>query len=284
MYAAITPGLYPLHRCKTLHLVRHAQGVHNVAAEKDPAAYLSEQYFDAQLTPLGWKQVDNLRKHVLETGLSKKVDLVTVSTSLRTMQTAVGVFGGDEYKDGMDVLPLVVANAGESDRPGNSSLNCPPFVAVELCRERLGVHPCDRRRSISEYQSLFHAIDFSLIKSEDDVLWVAGTPEKKEDVVARGMQFLNWLRTRKEKEIAVVSHGGFLYHTLSAFGHDCHPSMKTEICKDFANCELRSVVLVDRSMMGKDPATSNYPGQIPCGLDLPSDVAAEKLSDEGNAN
>jgi hypothetical protein len=44
--------------------------------------------------------------------------------------------------------------------------------------------------------------------------------------------FLNWSRlwTRKEKEIAVVSHSGFLFHTLSTFGNDCHPNLKNEIC------------------------------------------------------
>ncbi|XWS21360.1 hypothetical protein CRYUN_Cryun30bG0048900 [Craigia yunnanensis] len=162
MDATSSPGLYPLHRCKTLHLVRHAQGIHNVAGEKDQAAYLSEDLFDAHLTPLGWQQVDNLRKHVQETGLSKKINLVIVSPLLRTMQTAVGVFGGEGYKDGIDLPPLMMENAGESHRPAISSLNCPPFVAVELCREHLGVHPCDRRKSISEYQPFFPAIDFSL--------------------------------------------------------------------------------------------------------------------------
>lgn len=75
--------LYPLHRCKTLHLVcanftfvncsmlcfsycgliqtcmqvRHAQGFHNVEGDKNPDAYLSYDLFDASLTPLGWKQV-----------------------------------------------------------------------------------------------------------------------------------------------------------------------------------------------------------------------------------
>lgn len=38
------------------------------------------------------------------------------------------------------------------------------------------------------------------------------------------------------------------------------------------------------SMMGSDPATTNYPGKFPSGLDLPSDVTDEKLSDEGKAN
>lgn len=53
------------------------------------------------------------------------------------MQTAVGVFGGGEYTDGVDVTPLMVANAGKSNRSAISSLNTPPFVAVELCREHL---------------------------------------------------------------------------------------------------------------------------------------------------
>lgn len=39
------------------------------------------------------------------------------------------------------------------------------------------------------------------------------------------------LWTRKEKEIAVVTHSGFLYHALSAFGNDCDPTVKGEICK-----------------------------------------------------
>lgn len=37
--------------------VRHAQGIHNVEGEKDHDAYLSYDLFDANITPLGWKQV-----------------------------------------------------------------------------------------------------------------------------------------------------------------------------------------------------------------------------------
>lgn len=53
------------------------------------------------------------------------------------MQTAVGVFGGEGYKDRLDVVPLMVANAADSGRPAISSLDCPPIIAVELCREHL---------------------------------------------------------------------------------------------------------------------------------------------------
>ena len=53
------------------------------------------------------------------------------------MQTAVGVFGGGGYTNGIDAPPLMVENAGNSSHPAISSLNCPPFIAMELCRERL---------------------------------------------------------------------------------------------------------------------------------------------------
>ncbi|PIA51864.1 hypothetical protein AQUCO_01000034v1 [Aquilegia coerulea] len=233
MDGTVDPTLFPSHRCKTLHLIRHAQGIHNVEAEKDHKAFLSPALFDAHLTPLGWQQVDNLRTHVRECGLSKRIDLVITSPLLRTMQTAVGVFGGDSYEDGTD-LPLMVANAGKSDRSAYSSLGCPPFIAVELCREHLGVRPCDKRRSITEYLPLFPAIDFSLVESDEDIWWKPDIREPNEGVAARGMKFLN--------------------------------------C--FTNCELRSMVIVDTNMIGSDSSTTNYPGKIPQGPDLPSDKVA----------
>lgn len=273
-------GLYPQHRSKTLHLVRHAQGFHNVAGGKDPKEYLSYDYLDASLTPLGWEQVDNLWKHVEARGLSKKIELVITSPLTRTMQTAVGSFGGGGYTDGIDVKPLMVADAASSGRPAISSLNCPPFLAVELCREHLGVHPCDKRRSKREYESLFPAIDFSLIENDEDILWKEDVRETNEEVAARGKEFMKWLWSRKEKEIAIVSHSGFLFHTLSAFGNDCHQLVKDEICTHFANCELRSMVFVDRGMISSDSPTTNFPGKVPNGPDLPSDVADEKLAEK----
>ncbi|KAL9263172.1 Phosphoglycerate mutase-like protein [Drosera capensis] len=271
-----TPGLFPLHRCKTIHLVRHAQGVHNIEGDKNYKAYMKPEYFDAPLTPLGWQQVENLRKHVHDSGLFKSIELVVTSPLLRTMQTAVGVFGGEGYTDGMTVLPLMVANAGFSERSAISSFNCPPVVAVELCREHLGVHPCDQRRSMSEYQYLFPAIDFSQIESDEDILWKANVRETKAEVAARGLEFMNWLCTREEREIAVVTHSGFLFHTLSQFGNDSNPLIKDEICKHFANCELRSMVIADRSMIGTEPSVTNYAGKIPSVLSPLSDAANAK--------
>lgn len=53
------------------------------------------------------------------------------------MQTAVGVFGGEAHTEGIKEPPLMMENVGHSDHPAVSSLNCPPFIAVELCREQM---------------------------------------------------------------------------------------------------------------------------------------------------
>ena len=55
------------------------------------------------------------------------------------MQTAVGVFGGEAHKnDVVNGAPNpMVENAGNSGRSAISSLSSPPFMAVELRRERL---------------------------------------------------------------------------------------------------------------------------------------------------
>ncbi|KAI3971695.1 hypothetical protein MKW92_022036, partial [Papaver armeniacum] len=243
--------LFPLHRTKTLHLVRHAHGAHQLEVE-DRDALKSEELFDAQLSLQGWQQVDNLNKHINECGLAKKVELVIVSPLLRTMQTAVGAFGGaGDYADGTDVTPLMVANAGNSNRSATSNINTPPFLAVELCRERLGVYYCNRRRATSEYRTIFPAIDFSLIENEEDVLWKADSSTEVKVHKLLICAILSRLWTRKEKEIAVVTHSCFLFQTLGAYGKDYQPTVQQEICT---------------RLIGSGSRTTNYPGKIPDGI------------------
>ncbi|KAJ0694153.1 hypothetical protein HanPI659440_Chr15g0605571 [Helianthus annuus] len=52
------------------------------------------------------------------------------------MQTEVGAFGGEATTAEIDVPPLMTENTGSTI----SSLNCPPFIAVELCREDMVCH------------------------------------------------------------------------------------------------------------------------------------------------
>ncbi|CAH8311417.1 unnamed protein product [Eruca vesicaria subsp. sativa] len=180
-----TRFLYPLESCKIIHLLRHGQAVHNVEAEKDRRLLLSPHLFDAPLTDHGHQQVENLRERVVSSGLLKRVELVVTSPLLRTMQTAVGVFGNEDKQPNMTSSPSI--------------------LALEVARDRN-------------------------IESEEDNLWRPDVRESEEEILERGLEFMKWLWKRPEKEVAVVSHGIVLQHML------------------FANCEIRTVVIVDKSL------------------------------------
>lgn len=264
-------SVHSLRNCKIIHLVRHAQGYHNVAGDKDYAAYMSYDFVDASLTPLGWKQVDQLRRYLENINLTSKVELVVTSPLMRTMQTAVGAFGGPQFIEGDPSPPLMVENGGGSAHPAISCSGCPPFMAVELCREHMGVHPCDKRQSISTYRTIFPCIDFSEVERDEDTLWKPDIRETNLELIERGKIFLEWLSRRKEREIVVVSHSGFLTHLLSIFGEDCSAPIQKELRKGFSNCEMRSIVLVSQRELGVS-IPEDYTGGIPPGPDVPSEA------------
>ncbi|KAK1552473.1 hypothetical protein Q3G72_017682 [Acer saccharum] len=151
--------------------VRHGQGVHNVEAEKNIDALLSHDLFDAPMSSLGWQQeyksklnrlqVFELRKRVNGSRLLDRVELVVTSPLLRTIQTAVGVFGNEGEIYGSDV-DSVMAPKNEI----STLNNYPPIVASELCRDRL-------------------------MESEEDDMWYPEAREPYEEIAARGIQFLN---------------------------------------------------------------------------------------------
>ncbi|XP_024009110.1 phosphoglycerate mutase-like protein isoform X2 [Eutrema salsugineum] len=213
---------------KTLHLVRHAQGIHNVELEEnEESSPLSEELFDAHLSPKGLQQVCERRQKIIESGLLNTIELVITSPLRRAMQTSTGIFKGQETTNESDNFPK--AN------------NFPPIVALEICRERMGLYPCDRRERISTHRTCFSEIDFTMIESDEDVLWQAGERENLEEVSARGLRFLTWLWERPEKEIAVVSHGIFLQQTLRALHEKVGIPLEDSFLTRFANCELRSI-------------------------------------------
>ena len=57
------------------------------------------------------------------------------------------------------------------------------------------------------------------IETEEDELWGPDWREEKEQIKARGLRFMQWLMTRPEHRIAVVSHSSFLFFTMANFGH-----------------------------------------------------------------
>ncbi|KAK8642602.1 hypothetical protein V6N13_011939 [Hibiscus sabdariffa] len=107
----------------------------------------------------------------------------------RTLQTAVGIFGGEDQPDRLDVTSWE-DSAVEIDETSTTFDRRPPIVAYELCRERM-------------------------IENEDEILWDPNERETLEAVKLRAIKFLKWLWwEREEEEIAVVSHGVFLQQAM----------------------------------------------------------------------
>ncbi|KAL4273771.1 hypothetical protein GQ457_13G009460 [Hibiscus cannabinus] len=232
-------------RHKLLHLVRHAQGRHNLEAEKCGDPLTSFEYLDAELSPLGWQQVRNQRKDVCSSGLLKRIEVVITSPMTRALQTGVGIFHGEDQG-------LGVAKLKSGDEEITTTVNRPRIIAHELCRERLGRFECDKRRSISQYECCFPAVDFSLIENEHDNLWKGGDEiETHEAVRARAMEFTKWLWEREEKEIAVVSHGVYLQQAMIELitNNLCYPLHNDPLSR-FKNCEIRSVFIFNESIIG----------------------------------
>jgi len=262
--------LYPASVSKVVHFIRHGEAWSNVAGQKDHAQYANEKWFDASLSHNGWRQAEALGRHIRDSGI--RPQLVVVSPLTRALQTAAAAFGTGVWEEGgasangvqpplmrarEDIEGLQVAHAAISAQ------GAPPFLAHELCREHLGVHPCDRRRAVSHYREQFPAVDFSLIETEEDSWWVPDVRESKEDIRARGARFLAWLAARPEGEIAVVSHSSFLHFTLSnavqAAAVHSEPVV-AELTRWFENCELRTLVVADPGASAVHTRTTNFAG------------------------
>ena len=232
----------PMCHTKTLHFIRHGEGWHNVGLAN----------MDAHLTPRGWAQAHALGRHMQDHDVTRNVQLVIVSPLMRTLETAAGVFGIEDGSDetaGFGAGTLMVAQREVPDvKSAHTALkrrHGVSFLANELCRERLGPSSCDSRRPLSEAAAAFPGVDFSLIADDVDPHWHPGNVEPEEAVVLRGRQFLQWIMTLPESNIAVVTHSAFLWFTLSGFGAENARPVRERLQRWYENCEMRSVVLGD---------------------------------------
>ncbi len=184
-------------------------GHHNVAGSIDYSNYLKEEYFDSLLSPLGEEQCrDVAANESIQNNVSNS-KLLIVSPLRRTLQTALQCF------------PTFV--------------NKIPFIALENVREQSGLHPCDRRNSIKDQSSMFPLVDFNEIVSDEDPIYdlYPGIREPEDDVMARALKAIEYIITREEKEIIVVSHSSYLSKLLQTFN----------IHKQFQNAEVASYVI-----------------------------------------
>ncbi|TMW64806.1 hypothetical protein Poli38472_008973 [Pythium oligandrum] len=186
---------------KIVYFVRHAEGYHNVAerelgtARWEAVEAKQEKFLDADLTPFGINDAQSKGPPAVAVELAKgmpPVERVIVSPMSRAIQTAENFF-----------------TPGQGPRP---------FVAMELCRETLGIHTCDKRRPLHQIKEKFAGVDFSRITDEEDVMWQPNNRETDDELRARAKEFLVQLFDEvEERHVAVVTHSGFMSSVWSLF-------------------------------------------------------------------
>lgn len=221
-------SLFLAKRTKTIHFIRHAEGEHNEAnrnyGDDTPVTFSTEgawDYQDAKLTKAGIAQCQKVRREQLH---DIRPELIVVSPFTRTLQTAHIMFTGKNI----------------------------PFLVHEGCAERRGKFTCDKRRDkqtiIEEMLPIYRytndRIDFDSFgySTEEDEIWTQER-EAGESVIRRGIEFIQWIATRPENELAVVTHSSWLKHLFRAFGEQTHTKDTAVLHRLAGNAELRSVTL-----------------------------------------
>ncbi|RHY12749.1 hypothetical protein DYB37_002417 [Aphanomyces astaci] len=201
---------------KVIYFIRHAEGEHNAAKVRHGAEVwfrdiaCTDLYLDALLTAKG-EAAATVTAARVEAELDRGMPLqkIIVSPMRRTLQTATSIF--------------------------RRQLGHVPFVALELCRETIGMHTCDKRSAISTLSPLFPSVDFSNIRDDVDTLWRPDLRESLDDIQSRAVTFLRQLHADvPDTFIAVVSHVGFITACLRVLHM---PEYRV------GNCELVPVVL-----------------------------------------
>lgn len=183
---------------KTLYFIRHGQAMHNPDVDIYGKDILTDKkYFDAKLTTEGILQC---KEYVLDI----ESDVVFVSPLYRTLQTANLMFG----------------------KTGNK------IMALENIRERFGVRPCDKRRSLSILRKDFPHIDFTNCEEGyDDPIWTVDHRETEVEIKDRIKNFLEWIKTREEDKIVIVTHQGFMLRLYKVLGLDYEAPNNCETIK-----------------------------------------------------
>jgi broad specificity phosphatase PhoE len=185
---------------KKIYWIRHGESFSNTSD-------LNHNIIDPYLTKHGIEQCEILKNKIKSDNLYEKIDLVVVSPLSRSLQTCSNVFDNLIYQ-----------------------VN---FICMEEVREHIN-QPCHKRKTKLELKNKYKFIDFSNLIYEDDYLYMKyNGNESKSEIIIRCNKFIKWLKSRKEKNIVVVSHGNFLF------------PMFNDVLKDipnksfFTNCELR---------------------------------------------
>ncbi|KAI1496673.1 phosphoglycerate mutase [Biscogniauxia marginata] len=201
----------------TIHLVRHAQGYHNLSQE-------NQQLPDPNLTPEGEKQCDGLCKRFPS---HDQITHLVASPLRRTLFTCLRSFA-----------PAV--QAGKK------------IVALPDAQE-ISVLPCDIGTDLEKLKAEFgDRVDLHLVQDgwNDKTIGSQYYPSL-DNLEARARRARVWLRelvqeADEDAQVVLVTHGGILHFLTEDWD-----GIKLERGTGWANVELRSYEFEDKS--GQDP-------------------------------
>lgn len=117
---------------------------------------------------------------------------------------------------------------------------CLPVIAHELCHETGGKHTCDKRLDRADLKREFPSVDYSFLSSESDPLWGDGLiRESGIEMSKRCADLMLWVSSRKERQLVVAAHSGFLVTLFNAVLDIENPDDSTW----FGTGEMRTMVL-----------------------------------------
>ena len=174
---------------KEIYLIRHAQSMANAALDLDNPTF----YYDARITSFGKQQALNTKEKLKNINF----DLMICSPLTRTLQTFSLIF------------PNPIKNT----------------LILSFVREHLDASS-DVGRQPDVLQKEFPNFNFKKLNkfwwNNDKVI-----DEKKirresiQELDKRILEFKNWIKSRPEKKIALVSHGTFISRIIHIFLNNC---------------------------------------------------------------
>jgi len=168
---------------KTVYCIRHGTAEHNVLFhEVGEKAYMMIR--DSNLTPEGETESIELGENWLD---KNNIELVLVSPLTRTIKTATNIFKNTNIK--------ILAYDELKEYPGS-------YEPIN--------HRKDKRDLVLKYHP---TVNFKFL-SEKDYLWNDTIIESMESLKKRVLKMKDFILSRKENNIAIVSHSSYLSYFL----------------------------------------------------------------------
>ncbi|TFK63303.1 phosphoglycerate mutase [Pluteus cervinus] len=194
---------------KLFFFARHGEGYHNVAEAKYGTQAWDDYWSklngdgelvwgpDPELTPLGISQAEEVRD-VLEEELAAKLHLPSKLYS-------------SPFTRALNTCQIQWENILISDTNTVSVL--------EDCRETIGVHTCDKRRTRSYIESRFEGFIPEPSMTEEDELWTPDYRETHNEIVTRTTRVLHQVFDEEPGNfISVTAHGGVINAFMASLG------------------------------------------------------------------